>query len=188
MGLLQQLNFSRSVILFSFVGSAVLGYFVWQKQQEVETYRDALASQSMATGVYNNVKKARELEELMETASRENFGSSASDLEQYIIRSAQNPKVQVGKVDIGAPDEDEVVTGLVDVKFKVTPSRGGKESFQLAEISNFAYQLEQAMRAVKVTRLKIVPAATNKGVKEHDVLDDRWKFELEARVRIKKDE
>lgn len=188
MGLLQHLNFSRSVILFSFVGSAVLGYFVWEKQKEVEVYRDAVQSQALAKGVFSNVTKARELDELMETASREAFGNSAGDLELYINTAAQNPLVKVGLVDIGAPDEDEVVPGLVDVKFKVQPARSGKESFQLAEISNFAYELEQGMRAVKVTRLEIKPGPENKGRKEHDVLANRWDFELEARVRIAKDE
>ncbi len=187
MGFLEHMNFSRSVILVSFVGSAVLGYFVWQKKGEVDIYRTAINAKDMEIGVFNNVAKARELEALMSAAGRGNFGSSASDLEQYITNAALNPKVKVGKIDIGAPDEDEVVDGLVDVKFKIEPSRTGKDSFQLAEISNFAFELEQGHPLLKVTRLKITPANSNKGRKEHDVLDNRWNFELEARVRIKED-
>lgn len=184
MSFLQHMNFSRSVILVSFVGSAVLGYFVWQKKVEVDIYSKTIAAKDMEVGVHSNVAKARELDELMAAASGGNFGSSASDLEQYIITAALNPKVKIGKIDIGKPDEDEIVDGLIDVKFSVKPSRSGNDSFQLSSISNFAFELEQGHPLVKVTRLKI---GLPEKVKEHEVLSNRWKFELEARVRIKED-
>ena len=78
MSFLQHMNFSRSVILVSFVGSAVLGYFVWQKKVEVDIYSKTIAAKDMEVGVHSNVAKARELDELMAAASGGNFGSSLS--------------------------------------------------------------------------------------------------------------
>lgn len=187
MSFLEHLTLSRGIILGSFLGSAVVGWLLYREQQRLADLQAAVDEARNRVPLL--VNKAQELEGLMKATSREDFGSSVQDLESYITARAKDPKVNLGQVEIGKPSEQVIQSarsgapGVRDLVYRVNPASSGKGEFSRGEISNFIYLLEQDSRRVKVTGLTMTP--TDKGAKVDRLLSDRWKYDIELRVREK---
>ena len=179
------LTFSRTIILLSFVGSAVLGWMLYKEKQKLAEYDAGVAYAD--TVVPKIVTHARELDELVKAAAREDFGNSMSAVESYVREKARDDNVHVGQMDISKPKEEVIFSGgagggkVEDKVYTVEPSAAGKSEFTRSEIANFAYLLEQESRRVKVSRMLIRP--TQKNVRDDEALEDRWTFELDLRIR-----
>jgi hypothetical protein len=187
MSLLQHLTLSRGIILGSFLGSGVVGWLLYREQQRLADLQ--LAVDEAQNRVPVLVNKAQELEGLIKATAREDFGSSVQALESYIVQRAADPKVSLGQVEISKPNEQVIQTarkdapGVRDLVYKITPASSAKGEYSRGEISNFLYLLEQDSRRVKVTGLTMTP--TDKGAKVDRLLSDRWKYDVELRVREK---
>jgi hypothetical protein len=187
MSIFSHLTLSRAIILGSFLGSAVVGYLLYREQERLGNYQAAIDAAPKLVPVL--VNKAQELEDLMKATAREEFGTSVNALETYIYERAADPKVHLGQVDISKPIEQVIASardgnpGVRDLVYKISPASSAKGEYTRGEISNFIYLLEQDSRRVKVTGLTMTP--TDKGPKLDKFLSDRWKYDIELRVREK---
>jgi hypothetical protein len=185
------LTFSRAIILLSFLGSLVLGYMLYTEKQKLSNYDAGVAYADQA--VPKIVTRARELDELIKAAAREDFSNDVNAVETYVRERALDPNVHVGQMDMSKPKTEVIFSGgpggaggsVRDTIFSVTPSSAGKSEFTRSEIANFAYLLEQDSRRMKISRLMIRP--TQKNIKEDQSLEDRWDFELDLRIRSRSD-
>ena len=177
MQMLAKLNFARVVILATFLGSAVMGYLLYQQSQRLEaverTLRRAPAQLQALQG------KALQVAELIRQTADEGLGRQA-DPELYIRQIANDGDVEAGQVETKFDDRDG--PGYKDNVFSITPSRD--RTFGLGQIANFMYLLESRSRRVRVTEVEIKPVG-QRGLKEHDVLPGQWTFELEMTTREK---
>jgi hypothetical protein len=175
----QHMNFARWVILLSFLGSAVLGYFVYeQKQNLTEAENQAELAPRVVKGL---VTRAHELEALIKIAAdRQDLDS----IDSYITKTASAKQIEIGSVDIksqtrpyGTAFEDEIFT----IK---PPSIVRKPEYSRTKIANFAYMLERGT-SVRVTRLRLY-TPTHRKFKAHEIGSDVWTFEMEVRQRRRK--
>lgn len=181
-----QLNFSRVVIVLSFVGSAVLGYFVWEQSKALKEAELVLANTPRA--IQSMQERALELMELERQVASDGLGGQ-SDPEQYIRAAAQDKKAAIGAVDVKPLTEQENTKGIVDKSYKVEPARLGSstvQNFGLDQIANYLYLLEQNSRRVRVTKVEIQPSGS-RSPKEHEVLPGTWKFSAEITTRERAD-
>jgi len=174
-----QLNFSRVVILLSFVGSAVLGYLVYEQRNELSELDSVL--RITPKSVVGLQEKALQLLELENQVASDGLGGQA-DPEDYIRSASQNSSVRVGLVDIDPLANFEPAKGIVDKRYKIEPARAANKSYSLDQIANFMYLLEQSSRRVRVTNVDIKPE-TPRRLKPHEVLPDAWTFELQITTR-----
>lgn len=179
-GWIQHMNFARWVILLSFLGSAVLGYFVYeQKQKLTEVEGQAELAPQVVKGL---IARAHELEGLIKIAAdRQDLDS----IDSYITKTASAKQIEIGSVDIksdvksyGVAFEDEIFT----IK---PPSIVRKPEYSRTKIANFAYMLERGT-SVRVTRLRLM-VPTHRKFKAHEVGSDVWSFEMEVRQRRRKE-
>ena len=182
MKLTESLTFPRMMILASFVGSLVAGYLVWNKSQELEQLE---LDKMMAPTVVKSIQmKAVELDQLLSALNREGLkGDIINDMETYIREKANDPKINIGQVDL-SPSRTEPDKGIEDIKYKIRP----KEKTQRARrgsIANFLYKLEQDSRRVKVTSIRIDPYEK---LKPGELGGDTWTFEAEITSRRAKAE
>jgi len=182
MKLTESLTFPRMMILASFVGSLVAGYLVWNKSQELEQLE---LDKIMAPTVVKSIQtKAVELDQLLSALNREGLkGDIINDMETYIREKANDPKINIGQVDL-SPSRTEPDKGIEDIKYKIRP----KEKTQRARrgsIANFLYKLEQDSRRVKVTSIRIDPYEK---LKPGELGGDTWTFEAEITSRRAKAE
>jgi len=178
MGFFSELNFTRSVILVSLVGSAVLGYVVYDKMQQLEQLeqqvdtRAPLLVQDIQTlaVVLNNLNAAVNLESLQ---------GEQPDAETYVRGIAQRQAVEIGNVNI-SPSSRTLRQGVEDRMWRIEPAEKKRE-FRLANISNFLYRMEEKSRRVKVTSLRIEPVQR---LREDEIGKDRqWTFEAQITSR-----
>ncbi|QDU69945.1 hypothetical protein [Engelhardtia mirabilis] len=174
-----QLNFSRIVILLSFVGSAVLGYLVYEQQGRLSEVQEVL--RITPKSVLGLQEKALQLKELERQVASDGLGGQ-SDPEEYIRGAAGNSNVRVGQVDIDPLSNFEPAKGIVDKRYKIEPARAANKSYSLDQIANFMYLLESSSRRVRVTNVDIKPESTRR-LKPHEVLPDAWTFELQITTR-----
>ncbi|QDU86422.1 hypothetical protein Pla163_35730 [Planctomycetes bacterium Pla163] len=175
----QHMNFARWVILLSFLGSAVLGYFVYEQKQRLTEVEGQVELAPRL--VKNLVAEAHKLESLINVAAdRQDLDS----IDSYITKTASAKQIEIGSVDIkpgtrayGTAFEDEIYT----IK---PPSIVRKPEYQRTKIANFAYMLERGT-SVRVTRLRLFPPSHYK-FKPHEIGPDVWTFELEVRQRRRK--
>ncbi|MEO0650296.1 MAG: hypothetical protein AAFZ65_06425 [Planctomycetota bacterium] len=177
MQMLAKLNFARFVILATFLGSAAMGYLLYQQSQELDAVQGALARAPQRLQKLQG--QALQVSELLRQTVDEGLGRQA-DPEDYIRQIARDKDVEAGSVEV-KPDDNEG-PGYRDNVFKILPERD--KSFSLGKIANFMYLLESRSRRVRVTEVEIKPMG-KRGMKEHDVLPGEWTFELEMTTREK---
>lgn len=187
----QNLTFSRTIILASFLGSAVLGYLLHKEKARLEAYEDAIPYADEI--VPKIVSRSEELEELMKAAASADFAGGSSGMETYVRNKATDENVHVGQVNTGRGKEIAIATGgaggqgsrVIDTVYRITPSKDGQGEYTRSEISNFAFLLEQDRGGLAVTRLLLRP--TQKGYKKDQVVEDRWTFEIDVSVRSREE-
>lgn len=180
MGFIRALNFARTVILLSFLGSAVLGYFVWQQSQQLQELESDLARAPLR--LQQLQAQALQAADLERQAASENLGRQ-SNPEDYIRDIARNPDVEMGSVEIDPRERSG--RGYRDNIFDISPDkRSTDQAFSLGQIANFMYLLEQRSRRVRVTEVEIKPVGT-RGRREHEVLPGDWTYDISMTTREK---
>jgi hypothetical protein len=180
MGIFAKLNFARSVILLSFLGSAVLGWFVWQQRQELQELERTL--NRAPERLQRLQAQALQVADLERQAASEGLGRQ-SDPETYIRSIATDREVKVGQVE--TDPRERTGSGYRDMIMDISPNKGaGQQSFALWQIANFMYLLESRSRRVRVTEVEIEPVGT-RGRREHEVLSGEWTFDISMTTREK---
>lgn len=180
--MLAYLNFSRVVIILSFVGSAVLGWFVYQQHQQLKEVEDVLAIAPRS--VQGLQERALQLEELERQVESDGLGGQA-DPEEYIRAAARNPSVRIGSVETDPLTDQEPAPGIVDRRYKIEPAQitgNTAQGFGLDQIANYLYLLEQNSRRVRVTQIEIKPAV-KRTLKAHETLPGTWDFSAQITTR-----
>ena len=175
------MNMARGIILVSLLGSLVLGYLGWRKQQQLSEARVQLDTQ-LGPLVRDLMQTAQRHSTLSKTLKDDSLGAQ-SDLETYIRRVAAKDKVEIGNVNMTFSPEQRSKS-VVDKVYRIK-SDAKDRSFQRLRIANFLYTLEYDSRRVKVTDLKLEVA--ERRLKPHEVPGDAWFFEAEVTSRQRAD-
>lgn len=179
MGFLGKLNFARVVILLSFLGSAVLGYFVWAQNQELTELERDLGRAPLRLQKLQS--QALQVADLERQAASEGLGRQ-SNPEDYIRTIARDPDVTMGSVETNPRTRSG--RGYKDTIFDITPDTRNNDTFTLGQIANFMYLLESRSRRVRVTEVEVRPVGT-RSRREHEVLSGDWTFEISMTTREK---
>ena len=180
MGFLHQMTFPRWVILTSFLASAILGYYVYERSNRLEQIQvelrraPALVQEIQSLGVARNNLNSISSGEVLRG------GGDQIDFETYIRSIAADKKVSVGQVRT-SPTVRSPIAGYEDRMIKIVPANKDPR-FTRSQIGNFLYKLEADSRRVKVTSLRLEPADR---LKPGEVGDDEWKFDVTITVRSK---
>jgi hypothetical protein len=179
--LFRSLSFPRAMILLTFVGSAVTGWFVYKRTSELRQLHED--NQRVKLVVASIQSKAQELDQLLSVANREGLkGDILNDIETYIRTRASGPNINLGQVDF-TPSTAEPLKGVEDLKYKIRPREKTQRALR-GSIANFLYTLEQDSRRIKVTSIKIDPFEK---LKPGQLGSDYWTFETEITSRRAKD-
>lgn len=178
---LRSLTFPRAMILGTLLGSAVTGWFVYKKTQELRQLElDVARAPQVVISIHS---KAQELDQLLSAANREGLkGDVLNDIETYIRQKASGPNINLGQVDF-TPSTSEPFRDVVDLKYKIRPREKTQRALR-GSIANFLYTLEQDSRRIKVTSIKIDPFEK---LKPGQLGNDYWTFEAEITSRTAKD-
>ena len=169
MGFLRNMTFPRWVIVISLIGSAVLGWFVYQKRMRLEeVHRELGQVKSVIVDVQTNAYRLNELQEL---SAKEGL-STQDDPELYIRNVAAQDNVSIGSVNTSVSTASPM-RGVEDRRYLIRPT-DRQARFPRGAIGNFLYKLEADSRRVKVTDLKITPAER---LKPGELGNDEWTFE-----------
>ena len=179
MGFLKNMNFPRTMILGSFVGSAVLGYMVYQRTLHLEQLEEDVKAAPLV--VQNIQLLAQELNQLQGQLSREGFLVDKDDMASYIRTIAGHENVQIGQVNV-TPSERGTMRGVTDHVYKIDPQEKNSRYYRLA-IANFLYKLEQDSPRVKVTSIQIQPAERKRSKAGVLHSDDVWTFDASLTLR-----
>lgn len=180
-GWMQHMNFARWVILVSLLGSAVLGWFVYDlKAQQAQIEEDAERAPDLMKGL---IASAHQLESLIDIAS------DRKDLENiatYITSTAANSQIELGPVDI-SPDSDNYGEGFEDEIYRIKPPRQVRQpQYTRTDLANFAFMLEKGT-SLRVTRLRLF-TPNHARFSPHEIGPDLWNFEMEVRLRKRKNQ
>ncbi|MEZ5979178.1 MAG: hypothetical protein R3F34_13275 [Planctomycetota bacterium] len=177
---MKSLNFTRWVILISFLASAVMGWFVYDSNQRLA---DLEGQTSRAPHLVKGViAKAHELQSLRKIASTR---QDLDNLTSYITGRASGDGVQIGNVEITSGKQD-YSSAFVDEIYTIKPARVEKRpEYPRTKIANFAFMIERGT-SVRVTKIRIFPPSHLPRIRPNEVGPDIWTFELEARQRKRK--
>ena len=179
MELLKQLNFARAVILLSFIGSAVLGYLLYEQTGRLDELDRTLRQAPIQLQAIQG--KALQVADLERQVVDEGLGRQ-SNPEDYIREQAISSTARMGQVEV-SPNEVSG-KGYVDNEFEVESPKRNAAVFSLGQIANFMYQLEEQSRRVRVTEIEIKPAGKS-GRREHEILSGEWTYRLTMTTREK---
>ena len=174
---MSNLNFPRMVILLGLLASGILGYFVYEKTEQLKAVEDNL---QRAPKLVSEIQtKALELNQLNEKAANNRFkGIGAA--ESYIREICADPKVGVGQVTTKRREKSRSKTVKDDI-IEIDPASRDR-AYSRSQIGNFLYQLEAKSPLVRVTGFNLKPINS---VKPGEIGDDRWTFSAELTSRTK---
>lgn len=171
------------MIVLLLLGSGVVGWLVWERSQEIQSYEAAMAE---GGEVELNMKKivngAREYSSLKKSMDAEGIKGSLDDEEAvptYIRKIGQDSYVRWGGVTIGKPKSKDNVKGFDDVVYTVKQS-DKDDAVSRNKIANLFYQLESKSRKLKVTDIDIRLADS---VKDEEIPQDLYNVDLEVTIR-----
>jgi len=178
-GWTQHMNFARWVILVTFLGSAILGWFVYDlKSKQAQLEEDARRAPQVMTGL---IAAAHRLESLIEIASDR---KDLENINTYITSTAASGEIQLGPVDINSTTDD-YGSGYEDEVYRIKPPRQVRQpQYSRTKLANFAYMLERGT-SLRVTRLRMF-TPNHARFSPHEVGPDLWNFEMEVRQRKRK--
>lgn len=177
--LLQKLNLARAVMLLAVIGSLVLAWMGWQRQQQLNEMRDELSS-DMPALVKKLEAAGKRHTQLAKNLVKEGLKGQES-LNVYAVKQATADRVEIGDIDGNATTDKNVnVKGVEDKKFVAKP-KDPKRPFTRTRIANYLYKLEEASRRVRVTDIEMSLVDTR--VKKHEVPEDNWTFSVEITSR-----
>jgi hypothetical protein len=178
----QGFNLARGIILFSILGSLVLGWLCWQRSQELAELREDVGVKM--TPVVTALRQAAlRHKQLSQSVKGEGLQGQAA-LVSYIRTVGAKDRIEIGELNMTA-QETSPSTNIVDKKETIKPDNP-QASFKRMTLVNFFHTLESDSRRVKITRVKI-EVADMKGLKTHEVPQDNWRFDAEVTSRQRKE-
>lgn len=176
---LQKLNLARAVMLLALLGSLVLAWTGWTKQQQLSEMREELRA-DMPSLVKKLEAAGKRHTQLAKNLDKEGLKGQES-LFTYAVKQATADRVEIGDIDGNATTDKNVnVKGVEDKKFVAKP-KDPKRPFTRTRIANYLYKLEEASRRVRVTDIELSLVDTR--VKKHEVPQDDWTFSVEITSR-----
>lgn len=176
----------RIMIVALLIGSAVLGWFVWEQHKEIQRYTEALKPDGFVERTVEKIqKKAFVYTQYKERSATEGIkgAGDTGSIAQYVRNYAQDERVLWGGVSIGAAKEKTATVGsksYLDTSYTVTPQEKDK-SFDRHRIANFFYLLEKGSRKMRITDLEIKTAG--KTPRPEAIPQDLYDVEFTLTVR-----
>jgi len=181
-GFFKGFNLARGIILFSLVASLVLGWLCWQRQQELSELR-ADVNVKMTPMVTALRQAALRHKQLSQSVKGEGLVGQQA-LVSYIRTVGAKDRIEIGELNMTLT-ESSPSPNIVDKKETIKPDNP-QASFKRMTLVNFFHTLETDSRRVKLTRVKI-EVADMKGLKNHEVPQDNWRFDAEVTSRQRKE-
>ncbi len=175
----------RIMIVALLIGSAVLGWLVWEQKAEIQRYEDALLPNGQIEKAVERIqKKAFLYTQYKERSQTEGIkgGEIDQSIAQYVRRIAQSPQVLWGGVSIGKPSHKTVKIGkkqYEDTTYKIESQERG-QAFDRGRIANNFFLLEKDSRKMKVTALTIKAIGKTK---PHEIPQDKYDVTFSVTVR-----
>ncbi len=167
-----RLNLARWIMVLSVTGAIVLGYLGWNVHLDRIAMEEALVTEVplLARGIQVLSMQHTKLYDQV----RGDLLIGEANPESYIRARAQdNRDVKLGNVDISTR-EDPLGGNIVDYRYTVKPAEADRGA-ERVKIANFLYKLEEDSHRMRVTSVKLEP---RQRIKEHEVSDDLWKWEV----------
>ena len=179
MGFLKNATSPRAVILGSALGSAVLGWMVYQRSLQLKQLAEDVED---APRVVQDIQHlSQELSQLQGRLAREGLLRTKDDMASFIRTIAGHPDVQIGQVRV-TPNPSSPMRGVIDHVYKIDPQEKGSRFSRLA-IANFLYSLEQDGPRVKVTSIQLQPAGRGQPKPGVTQAEDAWTFDASLTLR-----
>ncbi len=176
------LTLARLIILISIPGSIYLGWAGYEGQNELEEMR-----RNMSMRVPNLLREIQEVAKLNTKLEKDIKGDQyigKDSLESYVRYCAGHPQVGIGEVAF-TPGSDRGQGGVIDKRLTIRPN-DAKRAFTHSAIAAFAYRLEADSNQVKVTNIQY--RLLGKGIKNDDIPEDTWTFDITITNRVKESE
>lgn len=185
----QAMNFPRFVILASFLASAGLGWYVYDRSAKLAEVQVNLQPERVDAEITKMQNLGMELERYQEKVALSG-NSTQQDLPTFIRTTADSPAVGVGQLTVTPMAPKPFGKDSVDLIYKISP-KNKTLSYSRTNIANFLYKLEKDNRRVKVTSYDVKPHSGNqraKAARPGEIFaEDNWTFEAEITLRTKKD-
>ena len=144
----------RIMIVALLIGSAVLGWFVWEQRGEIDRYKEALAPGGLVEKTVERIQRgAFQYTQYKERSSTEGVKGAGDQgsIAEYVRGLAQSSKVQWGGIKIGAAKPKTATVGsktYKDTTVKITPQEKD-QTYDRHRIANYFYLLEKDSRKLK---------------------------------------
>lgn len=172
------MNLQRFLILFCLVGSAVLGWFVYERTERLaEVHRELVQVERVIKEIQQD---AIELERL-QTLARDDKFQEEQTAEDFIRQTANDRVVLLGQVEI-TNKRKPLTKGIEDRVYSIAPLHKKEQKYRREQIGNFLYRLEEQGQHVKVTSVEIRPVDR---LKPGEIGNDEWTFDVQLTSRIK---
>lgn len=176
-------NFVRATILFSLIGSGVLGYMAMERADELEQLRSGLEKGGQVETIAAEIQQiCREYSQLKRDEQNEGIRGQMNP-RSYIQKIAAYEAVELGHIDINSREAPGPRKGITDRTYTIEPNNSDR-SFLRSRLANFFYSLEADSRRIRVTRLHV---ETFSKTKPEEIPEDRWKFDVKVISRSKDD-
>lgn len=182
MKLMSHLNFARTIVGLSLVGSCVLAYTGWQWRERRIEAESALARDVPLRAQQLQVTARRLTRELREL-NRFDFENGVMQPESFIRSIAAQPQIALGQIDISRR-MTPAGKGVQDVEYTVQSQI--KRAEPRTKIANFMYRIEEQSRGLmRVTGVLLKPA--QKKLNPEDVPVDNWTYDIKITMRRKEE-
>lgn len=174
------MNLARWIIVLGLLGSIGLASNGWRLHERRAALQDELAEAIPARA--QNIQFLGQLySKLQADAEREGFVTQDKP-DLYFRGIATDETVKLGQIEVAPTDPRSFYKGTVDLSYTLRPSVSKDESYPRDRLANFMYLIEQKSGRVRVTRVRLDPAQR---LKQWEISDDRWKWEITATSRAK---
>ena len=153
MRLLGGMTFAKGLILVCVAGSGYLGWRAWQGHSEIQELQAAMEPDGDVQKLVRQIQENSGVYTSLKTqAGGENL-TVLTDPNGYIRNITNHKNIELGRIGI-TPRKQTVSAGIVDHQYRISPETKDAK-FQLTQIANFLYMLENRSNRVRVTQLQI---------------------------------
>ncbi len=175
-----KLNFARTIVILSVVGSSVLAYTGWQWREKRIAAEEALDTAVPLRAQQLQVTSRRLTRELREL-NRFDFEDGVMKPESTIRSIAAQPQIALGQIDI-TRRTTPAGRDVTDTEFTVQSQI--KRAEPRTKLANFMYRIEEETRGrMRVTGILLKPA--QKKLEPEDVPVDNWTYDIKITMRQK---
>ena len=181
MAFFRNMNLARAIILLALIGSCFLAWKNLQDRDRLAFFEDSLDSTvptvvediQLLSQQYSKLVKHQESEGLSRTTAPETYFDEKKDL----------PGAALGFLDY-TPGTGTYDRGIEDQNYRIKPS-DKDASYTREQIAYFMWQLEAGSNRLKITDIDL-QLANRRGLKDHDIPQDKWTFSLQTTTRQEK--